>query len=368
MQRRLAGLLIAFVIGITLPVATPVQAQVHSGRITTITVNTLIAHEITEGGLGGLLGGSHDEPFFVVAWEISGADGSVNNRDGRIIKIGDMEKGEYVRDIVLWQGSLNDHEKLRLVVALMEDDESVLRDGVALTAMFILAILGGADISGETSCTGHCLNQDDFVGSFSITRSGHSTIFENQRCSRIEVDPNFSALASVMLTCDGGRYQVQISALELDLAVFDYNIVALHSRSCIDIKEVSQENGAVTHQWDCVGPQQTNQVFRIQPAGDFYNIIAVHSGKCLDLAAEESQNNGGRVQQWECIGGGWTNQLWEMRMKGGAYQIIAKNSGKCLDVSKASKKNGTLVRQWDCHGSNTNHQLWVLKEVIRTSN
>ena len=42
------------------------------------------------------------------------------------------------------------------------------------------------------------------------------------------------------------------------------NVVATHSRKCFDVRGAGLANGTAIQQWDCIGRQQTHQVFRLR--------------------------------------------------------------------------------------------------------
>jgi hypothetical protein len=88
-------------------------------------------------------------------------------------------------------------------------------------------------------------------------------------------------------------------------------------------------------------------------------IRAQFTNKCLDVK-DVSAQNGALVQQWDCWGGG--NQKWRLEdVGGGYYQIHAQFTNKCLDVKDVSAQNGALVQQWDCWGGG--NQKWRLEGV-----
>ena len=140
------------------------------------------------------------------------------------------------------------------------------------------------------------------------------------------------------------------------------NIVASHSGKCLDVSGASRDNGAVTHQWDCRGKGQQNQLWTLRPVRDgYYQIVAAHSMKCLDVS-EVSRANGAVAHQWECVGPEQANQLWSLKTVGDNYQLVAKHTGKCLDVdvSRAPYANGAVAQQWECLGAQQTNQLWKL--------
>ena len=81
---------------------------------------------------------------------------------------------------------------------------------------------------------------------------------------------------------------------------------------CLDVEGYSTSNGASVKQYNCHG--KSNQLWRLRYMGNgYYQIISKHSGKCLDVTWDSithPNTNGARVQQWECIGSNQPNQLW----------------------------------------------------------
>lgn len=133
--------------------------------------------------------------------------------------------------------------------------------------------------------------------------------------------------------------------------------VALHSGKCMDVADMSQNNGAAIQQWDCTGG--ANQQFEFRPvpgAANTYTLVATHSGKCVDVV-NASTANGAQLQQWDCHGG--ANQQFKLVSVNGNYHLQAVHSGKCADVTDASTANGARIQQWDCYATNQN-QLWQI--------
>jgi hypothetical protein len=103
---------------------------------------------------------------------------------------------------------------------------------------------------------------------------------------------------------------------------------------CLDVRDVSYDNGAPLQIYDCL-PSQFNQqfyFFYVPGSGTpgRYQIVARHSGKCLDVR-DASQYPGAVVQQWDCLGYGQTNQLWQRVDNGSQYsRFYAYHSGQWL--------------------------------------
>lgn len=143
-----------------------------------------------------------------------------------------------------------------------------------------------------------------------------------------------------------------------------YQLVAAHSQKCLEVAggTGALANGANVQQWDCVGPVQINQLWRPVRVGNTgsYQLVAVHSGKCLDVAggtgALASETN---IHQWSCVGPAQTNQLWKLQPDGAGYRLVAQHSLKCAEVAAGGTSNGTNVQQWECNG--TAAQRWLLR-------
>jgi hypothetical protein len=160
---------------------------------------------------------------------------------------------------------------------------------------------------------------------------------------------------------DGATYEVSAS---IDPVIYSrINLKPVQSGKCLDVKaEDGAKNGAGVQQWDCYGPGQTNQIWSLLPAGEgYFQIVAMHSNKCLDVR-RSSKDDGAIVQQYACGDPGTKNQLWRLQaVGGGAYQIIAKHSSKCLDVrGEEAGANGARVQQWKCKDERPTNQLWTI--------
>ena len=198
-----------------------------------------------------------------------------------------------------------------------------------------------------------------------------------------------------------------------------YQFVSATSGSCLDIAADSTADGALMHEWQCLGAGQLSQLWQPFPFGSSYELVSLYDGKCLDLPSGKSLN-GTPLQQWDCGAGGNTNQLWNLvgsspegtplqdvspgpyrispvvngnvctdvsgasTVSGGTiqayqcngtaaqawtfvplttavgtgYQIVNKNSGECLDISGDSLANGAAVHQWQCLGVSQLSQIW----------
>ncbi|MFE6049136.1 RICIN domain-containing protein [Kitasatospora sp. NPDC056446] len=81
--------------------------------------------------------------------------------------------------------------------------------------------------------------------------------------------------------------------------------------------------------------------------------VNVNSGKCLEIA-DLSTDDGAAAQQWDCDGG--DNQLWDVvYYPGGQYTIVNRHSGKCLEIADFDREDGGVARQWTCTWSINQH-------------
>ena len=141
-----------------------------------------------------------------------------------------------------------------------------------------------------------------------------------------------------------------------------YQFVNVNSGKCLDVKDVSVDNGASIQQYECLNPATAlNQVFTLVPQGGFYyQLVSRNSSKCADVTGV-SQSNGAWVQQWACVTPPTNNQIWNGVGVAGGSKFVAKHSGKCMDVFNSGTQNGATVVQWDCNGGA--NQTWTFKSV-----
>jgi hypothetical protein len=128
-----------------------------------------------------------------------------------------------------------------------------------------------------------------------------------------------------------------------------YRITVSGTNQCLDVRGVSQDNGAYLQVYQCL-PYQYNQQFYLYEAGQAwrYQIVAAHSGKCLDVESV-SQADGAHIQQYTCLGLSQTNQLFDDVDAGsGNSYLRAVHSGKCISYFLPAA-NGTDVIQFPCY-------------------
>jgi len=148
------------------------------------------------------------------------------------------------------------------------------------------------------------------------------------------------------------------------LPVGPYQIVVpSQPNQCIDVAGPSLANGAGVQIWTCGGPRASNQVWTLNPIstprGVGYQIVVANSSKCLDVS-NVSVNDGASIHQWQCIGSKQTNQIWQPIQVGSTFELISLNSGKCLDLPSGSAANGQALQQWACGNGQNPNQLWRL--------
>ncbi|MDO6762622.1 glycoside hydrolase family 11 protein [Agarivorans sp. 1_MG-2023] len=123
---------------------------------------------------------------------------------------------------------------------------------------------------------------------------------------------------------------------------------AKHSKKCLDVAGVSNNNGANIQQYDCGGGNNQKWKFYSQGNG-WYTVQAQHSSKCLDVAGP-STNNGANIHQYACHNGG--NQQFKLYDQGGGwFTMQAKHSSKCIEVGSSNQNNGANVNQYNCHNA-----------------
>lgn len=128
-----------------------------------------------------------------------------------------------------------------------------------------------------------------------------------------------------------------------------YRITAPGTNQCLDVRDVSQNNGAYLQLYQCL-PYQYNQQFYLYEAGQAwrFQIVAAHSGKCLDVR-DVSQANGAHIQQWDCLGWSQMNQLFDDVDAGSGNSLLrAVHSGKCISYFLPVTQS-TDVIQFSCY-------------------
>ena len=133
-----------------------------------------------------------------------------------------------------------------------------------------------------------------------------------------------------------------------------FHVRGVQSGLCLEVTGAGTTNGVNVQQATCADvPQQWLDVLAVE--GGAWRFTFEHSGKVLDVS-DVSQNNGALVHQWDWVDG--ANQRWTARNVGNSVQLVSVNSGKCLDVKDFSLVPGGAIQQWDC--GNGDNQRWTL--------
>ena len=133
-----------------------------------------------------------------------------------------------------------------------------------------------------------------------------------------------------------------------------YEIVsAINNNKCMDIEQLSTENGGNVHLWSKVGA--ANQVFDVRYIGKgYYEIKDMNSGKLIELVGNYSLP-GTNLNIYNS--NGTDAQKWIIRHSSGSYyNIICKGSGLYIDADGAKDADGTNIKGWVKNGSNA--QKW----------
>jgi len=137
------------------------------------------------------------------------------------------------------------------------------------------------------------------------------------------------------------------------------------SGKCLSVSEGKTNNGAAILQWDCdpvqsPGDGQTFSVVPVNYNSEFEIKDDANTSMCLDVT-NVSQENGADLQLYQCLGAGQTNQVWHIVPIAGQapwFASISANSGKCMDVSGESLNNGALIDQWECWWGGNQQWEW----------
>lgn len=127
-------------------------------------------------------------------------------------------------------------------------------------------------------------------------------------------------------------------------------IVSQVSGKCVDIigGPTATRNGINVDQWTC-SDSSKNQLFTLQPAGTgVYQLIAEHSKRCLDIPSALTADGIG-LQQWDCTAGA-TKQLFKLNPATSGTTIVSVATGKCVSLHSNSSDNGALIQQYTCNG------------------
>jgi hypothetical protein len=165
-----------------------------------------------------------------------------------------------------------------------------------------------------------------------------------------------AGLLVLLLTAQAGYAQ------SFDQSVY-FQLQAHHSGKCLDVRDISLNNGGRLQQWDCAGVQK-NQLWMLAPTGaGTYRIASANSAKCADII-NASTTNGTYVQQWDCnLAWNQYNQVFNFTASpnSGYWRITPTNATgtKCLDVEGVSQANGANIQIWDCGPAGNTNQDWL---------
>lgn len=135
-----------------------------------------------------------------------------------------------------------------------------------------------------------------------------------------------------------------------------YKIIGKQSNKSVDVKDVSNANGANIQQWSYGGG--ANQKWRAESvANGNWKLISIYSGKCLEVGAY-SNADGGNIQQWDYVAHSY--QQWNITATGdGTYKVVNVGSGKAMDA--AGTTDGANIQQWSYGGGD--NQKWFFDRV-----
>jgi hypothetical protein len=141
-----------------------------------------------------------------------------------------------------------------------------------------------------------------------------------------------------------------------------FEIRAVHSGKCLDVRAASLENRAIVQQYTC--QTNENQLWYVSFNNDgtyTYDVTAVHSGKCLDIRGASLENQA-LAQQYTCHEG--KNQRWKLiPIAENTYYFRALHSNKCLDIRGASLANRAVAQQFKCTGGNNQRFTLVARYI-----
>ena len=135
-----------------------------------------------------------------------------------------------------------------------------------------------------------------------------------------------------------------------------YKIIGKQSGKSVDVKDVSNANGANIQQWSYGGG--ANQKWRAESvANGSWKLISLYSGKCIEVGAY-SNADGGNIQQWDYVNHSY--QQWNIESTGdGAFKVINLGSAKAMDAAGVS--DGANIQQWSYGGGD--NQKWLFERV-----
>ncbi|MEZ5253711.1 MAG: RICIN domain-containing protein [Microthrixaceae bacterium] len=127
-----------------------------------------------------------------------------------------------------------------------------------------------------------------------------------------------------------------------------------HSGQCLDIRNISSNNGEYVDQYGCFTSGALNQVFDfVSSDGTWFTMKPKHSGMCIGVP---NNTAGSFVQQQTCSSG--AAQLWKAVGVGSGYQLVNQSSNLCVEVPGSSMAYQTATKQNTCGTSTDTNQIW----------
>ena len=127
-----------------------------------------------------------------------------------------------------------------------------------------------------------------------------------------------------------------------------------HSGQCLDIRNISSNNGEYVDQYGCYTSGALNQVFDfLDLDGTWFTMKPKHSGMCIGVP---NNTAGSFVQQQTCSGA--TTQKWKAVAVGSGYQLVNQSSNLCVEVPGSSMAYQTATKQNTCGTSTDTNQIW----------
>ncbi len=207
-------------------------------------------------------------------------------------------------------------------------------------------------------------------GNFSLIKTNHPTLnsegfyevqYEGLAAGNWRIWTGFqgsTAASPALAASQSPKVSVQINS--------GYRFVFRHSGKCLTLSGNNPAAGTPIVQWACNASASPGdgQVFTLVPMGNGYFEVKVNSsGRCLDVK-EWSQSPGTWLRQYDCWGPEQSNQLWQVVPIAGQSPwnaFMVKHSGQCADVYASSTANGANVVQWYCNWGG--QQQWSFQGV-----
>lgn len=119
---------------------------------------------------------------------------------------------------------------------------------------------------------------------------------------------------------------------------------------CLDVRDLSQSNGALFQMYQCLGPSQKNQIFYLWnvPDTQIFQVQVAHSWKCMDVQGYSYQD-WAAIQQYDCLGMSQQNQLFGIPSPESpcfCVNIVALHSWKYIHIGLA-ENGASVVQHWN---------------------